>query len=365
MKLRQIFENIYQEASGVTDVAIIFGRFNPPHQGHAAAWRTASNFDEWYVGTNQDTQDEKNPLPFKVKVAAMKTIYPEIEGHLVAEQSWWTLATKVYKQYGPVTLHVVTDEKDSKVFVPGLQDQNGKEGKHGYYNFKNIVWAPAERIASATDLRAAVAKDDPKAFEQAAGVPATTVVAGHPFFELVKHYLTPYLHQAAEKEKQKAEKARLKAEKEAAKAAKMASKQQPVDQEEPETLAEKIQKLELELLEATEKHISKRQQQGSVGLNTFGDSEHMSADYTQYRLGLAVACADGTTPIDVQGKTWHGKRKTTHPYTQAEQDMLKQAYKAVGASHKDLNKGDLRSLELDSTYKVSPVAKPKKNKYGV
>jgi hypothetical protein len=42
MKLRQLFENIYQEASGVTNVAIIFGRFNPPHQGHAAAWRTAS-----------------------------------------------------------------------------------------------------------------------------------------------------------------------------------------------------------------------------------------------------------------------------------------------------------------------------------
>jgi hypothetical protein len=364
MKLRQIFENIYQEASGVTNVAIIFGRFNPPHQGHAAAWRTASSFDEWFVGTNEGTVGPKDPLPFKVKVAAMKTIYPEIEGHLVAEQSWWTLATLVYKKYGPVTLHVVTDEKDAKVFVPGLQDQNGKEGPHGYYRFKNIEWAKADRISSATDLRAAVANDDPQAFEQAAGVPANIVVAGRPFFELVKHYLTPYLHQAAEKEQQKAERARLKAEKEAAKADKLASKQ-PASREEPETLAEKIHKLELELLETTEKHISKRQQQATVGLNTFGDSERMNSDYTQYRLGLAVACADGVNPIPDVGKTWVGKRKSTHPYTQEEQDMLKQAYKAVGANHKDLNKGDMKSRELDTTYKLSPVAKLKKNKYGV
>jgi hypothetical protein len=364
MKLRQIFENIYQEASGVTDVAIIFGRFNPPHQGHAAAWRTASRFDEWFVGTNEGTVGPKDPLPFKAKVAAMKTIYPAIEGHLVAEQSWWTLAAFVYKKFGPVTLHIVTDEQDAKIFVPGLQDQNAKEGPHGYYNFKSIEWAKADRISSATDLRAAVAKDDPKAFERAAGVPANIVVAGRPFFELVKHYLTPYLHQAAEKEAAKAERARLKAEKEAAKADKLASKQS-ASQEEPETLAEKMQKLELELLETTEKKISKRQQQGTVGLNTFGDSERMNSDYTQYRLGMAVACADGTTPIEMNGKTWIGKRKSTHPYTQAEQDMLKQAYKTVGATYKDLNKGDMKSMELDTTYTVSPIAKPKKNKYGV
>jgi hypothetical protein len=45
--------------------------------------------------------------------------------------------------------------------------------------------------------------------------------------------------------------------------------------------------------------------------------------------------------------------------------MLNQSYKVVGASHTDLNKGDMRSQELDTTYVVSPVAKPKKNKYGI
>ena len=45
--------------------------------------------------------------------------------------------------------------------------------------------------------------------------------------------------------------------------------------------------------------------------------------------------------------------------------MFVQAAKVVGADYEDLNHGDMRSLELDSTHKVSPVAKIKTNKYGV
>lgn len=117
--------------------------------------------------------------------------------------------------------------------------------------------------------------------------------------------------------------------------------------------------------ESTEKKISKRQDQSTVGLNLYSDSERMSGDYTAYRLGMAVACANGRDPIDMKAKSWIGKRKSTHPYTKEEQDMLIQAYKAVGAKYVDVNKGDLKSHELDSTYTDSPVAKPKRNKYGV
>jgi len=117
--------------------------------------------------------------------------------------------------------------------------------------------------------------------------------------------------------------------------------------------------------ESTEKKITKRQSQSSIGLNTYGDSERMSGDYTAYRLGMAVACANGKDPIDMKAKSWIGKQKSTHPYTKEEQDMLKQAYKAVGATYVDVNQGDLKSQELDAVYKDSPVAKPKRNKYGV
>ena len=110
---------------------------------------------------------------------------------------------------------------------------------------------------------------------------------------------------------------------------------------------------------------SKRQAQSTRGLNTYKDGERADSTYTSYRLGMAVAGANGKDPIDMDGKSWAGKNKTAHPYTNEEQEMLKQAYKVVGAKYKDLNHGDLKSLELDSTNKISPVAKRKLNKYGV
>lgn len=115
----------------------------------------------------------------------------------------------------------------------------------------------------------------------------------------------------------------------------------------------------------TQKKITKRQQQSTTGLNTYSDSEKWNSDYTAYRLGQAVAGTDGITPPDIDAKSWIGKSKSTHPYTKEEQEMLKQAYKAVGASYKDLNCGDMESKELDTVNKVSPVAKPKPNKYGI
>jgi hypothetical protein len=41
--------------------------------------------------------------------------------------------------------------------------------------------------------------------------------------------------------------------------------------------------------------------------------------------------------------------------TKQESDMLKQAYKATGSWHQDLNSGDMESGEVPSTNKISPV----------
>ncbi len=191
MRLRQIFEE------KVSEVAIIFGRFNPPHKGHALAWKTASNIKTWYVGTNEATIGPTDPLPFQVKVEAMKTIYPEVSDHIVTESTWFTLAAYVYKTHGPVNLICVTDEA---WVVPALQDSNGKQDRHGFYEFPlirlyhdTVEEAKAElRISSATDLRTAVINDSREKFADAAGVPADTPVMGKPFFDLVAEYLLPY-----------------------------------------------------------------------------------------------------------------------------------------------------------------------------
>jgi hypothetical protein len=110
------------------------------------------------------------------------------------------------------------------------------------------------------------------------------------------------------------------------------------------------------ITEKTQGKITARQQQPTVGLNKITDGDRWNADYKTYRMGLALACTDGKTMPDVDFESWVGRWKTTHPYTQEEQDMLMMAYKATNVTYQDLNKGDLHSRELDSTNTVSPVA---------
>lgn len=204
MLLRELFENKNES------VGIIFGRFNPPHQGHKAAWKMASEENKyWFVGTNQNTEGLKDPLPFKVKVAAMKKIFPPIKGNIVAETSWLTLASKIYKEYGDILLNVYTDEE---WVVKTLVQYNGKEGPHGFYKFSNIQPQATPRLSSATALRDAVINGDRQAFSQAAGIDADTEIAGQPYFDLVAHYLFPQV----EKEKLKQEKKKPKVKEEAA-----------------------------------------------------------------------------------------------------------------------------------------------------
>jgi adenylate kinase family enzyme len=183
MRLRQLFE------ASNNEVAIIFGRFNPPHMGHKAAWELASKSPVWFVGTNKSTAGPKDPLPYDVKVEAMKTVWPEVEGHIVAETSWLTMASKVYEQYPKATLLCLTDED---WVTKTIKDYNGKEGPHGYYNFAEIKQKPTPRLSSATALRDAVTKGDRDAFSKAAGVDADTLVDGVPFFDLVAKHLGYY-----------------------------------------------------------------------------------------------------------------------------------------------------------------------------
>lgn len=110
------------------------------------------------------------------------------------------------------------------------------------------------------------------------------------------------------------------------------------------------------LAEKQEGHLTKRQQQPTVGLHKFRDPGGYDRAYELNRVMMAVACADGTgSPIDMDQASWVGKYNTASPYTEEEHEMLKQAFKAVGSETYDLNHGDLRSQELESTNKLSPV----------
>lgn len=101
--------------------------------------------------------------------------------------------------------------------------------------------------------------------------------------------------------------------------------------------------------------ISRRLQSATRGLNTFSDGERWNTDYTFNRVMMAAAATDGTFVPDIDEKTWFGKSKTAHPYTQQEQNMLKMAYKAANARFDDINNGDMDSEEHPEVNKVSPI----------
>jgi hypothetical protein len=84
------------------------------------------------------------------------------------------------------------------------------------------------------------------------------------------------------------------------------------------------------------------------------------------RMMMAMAMADGrsTNAVDSPADTWFEKYNTMHPMTEIEYNMIKQAMNTVPTDGKDISPYG-KSVEPTDTYTVSPVAKPKTNKYGI
>ena len=107
-----------------------------------------------------------------------------------------------------------------------------------------------------------------------------------------------------------------------------------------------------------EKHtgkIGQRRSQATVGLNKFRDVDLADRVYELNRVMMAAASTDGTFVPDMDHESWAGRYNVAMPYTDVEQAMLEKAFQAVGSDFEDLNHGDLRSQELESTTTTSPV----------
>jgi hypothetical protein len=105
-----------------------------------------------------------------------------------------------------------------------------------------------------------------------------------------------------------------------------------------------------------EKHAGKighRKSQATVGLNKFSNVSDRT--YELNRVMMAVASTDGTFVPDVDHESWVGHNNVAMPYTEVEQRMMEKAFQAVGSDYEDLNHGDLKSKEVESTNKRSPV----------
>ena len=110
-----------------------------------------------------------------------------------------------------------------------------------------------------------------------------------------------------------------------------------------------------EFLTEREGRLGKRRQWATRGLHKFQDESGRDRFNELNRVMMAVAAADGVSPLNVPDASWVTNNNTAHPYSEIEQKMLKQAYKAVGSKYTDINRGDMRSQELPSTNTTSPI----------
>lgn len=110
----------------------------------------------------------------------------------------------------------------------------------------------------------------------------------------------------------------------------------------------------------TEGKLRKSSRLATPNLETWPDLDNNNSPYAAYRFGIALAGAPDVV-TDKRGPI--GGRFTTIGYSSADDEILKSAAKMMGVkSHKESTKG---STELPAVNNASPVAKPKRNKYGV
>lgn len=116
------------------------------------------------------------------------------------------------------------------------------------------------------------------------------------------------------------------------------------------------------ITEVTQDKISKSARASTPGMVTTPAANNNAGDaYKSYRMGLALA---GAPEFPTKAESEIGGDPLLSAYTDEEAEMIKYAVKQASA-------GPLKTLsrrgseERTDTYKTSPTAKPKRNRYGV
>lgn len=112
--------------------------------------------------------------------------------------------------------------------------------------------------------------------------------------------------------------------------------------------------------------LHKHAMDASQGHTLMRDVGGYDRTYHLNRIMMAAAMADGKSkkPVDMDGSSWVEKYNVAVPYSDVEQLMMFQALATIPSDHEELVKRG-KSEEPNDTNKVSPVAKPKRNKYGI
>ena len=190
MSLHSFKEHLIKEAKTKT-VTVNFGRFNPPTIGHEKLLDVSmkKGTGDHRVYATQTSGNKKNPLDWKDKIKFMRKMFPKHARHILMDKkvrTIWDVAVTAYKD-GYTEFEIFVGDDRHQEFVKLLDDWNGIEGRHGFYDFDVLdvqsagIRDPDAEGAegmSASKMRAAAEDNDliaftkglPKKFKDAEGL---------------------------------------------------------------------------------------------------------------------------------------------------------------------------------------------------
>lgn len=124
-------------------VYFTFGRMNPPTIGHGKLLDKLASIagkNPYRVFLSQSQDAQKNPLSYSDKIKNVRKMFPKHARNVMINKnvkSAMDILPALYDQgYRKVVMVVGSDRVNE--FEALLNKYNGKEGRHGFYNFKDI-----------------------------------------------------------------------------------------------------------------------------------------------------------------------------------------------------------------------------------
>lgn len=156
MKNVKSFEQYLVEE--VKEVFFTFGRMNPPTTGHQKlldALATKAGRNPYMVFLSQSTDPKKNPLSYQQKVKHARKMFPKHGRSIILNKKIRTAFDALTLLYGQGynRLNMVVGSDRVAEFETLLNKYNGKEGRHGFYNFETIkIHSAGARDPDADDV---------------------------------------------------------------------------------------------------------------------------------------------------------------------------------------------------------------------
>lgn len=169
----------------VKELVTTFGRFQPPHLGHAKLLNKVVELAKgktYRIYTSQTEDNKQNPLNYEDKIKFIRKMFPSYGRNILLDNSIKNvldIAKQAYDDgFSKLTLVVGSDRVSE--FKKLLDKYNGVKSAHGYYEFKDgiDVKSAGERDpdsdavegVSASKMRAAASENDIETFTK--GLPS-------------------------------------------------------------------------------------------------------------------------------------------------------------------------------------------------